>query len=357
MGKALLFATLIALAFMLGMANGIPFTAEDLASEESLWDLYERWQNHHGVSRSHYEKRVRFEVFKENVNYIHESNKKDKPYKLSLNKFGDTTREEFRRTYAGSRILRHSLFRGERGARGGGFMYRNVTDLPPAIDWRLKGAVTAVKNQGKCGSCWAFSTVVAVEGINMIKTNKLVSLSEQELVDCDADAKGCDGGLMDDAFDFIKQNGGITTEGLYPYVAKQEKCDTAKENSNVVSIDGHEDVPPNDEEALMKAVSNQPVAVAIEASGRDFQFYSEGVFTGSCGTGLDHGVAIVGYGTSPDDVKYWIVKNSWGAEWGEQGYIRMQREVEAKEGLCGIAMQASYPLKTSPNPLHKELHA
>nr|1S4V_A Chain A, cysteine endopeptidase [Ricinus communis]1S4V_B Chain B, cysteine endopeptidase [Ricinus communis] len=222
--------------------------------------------------------------------------------------------------------------------------------VPASVDWRKKGAVTSVKDQGQCGSCWAFSTIVAVEGINQIKTNKLVSLSEQELVDCDTDQnQGCNGGLMDYAFEFIKQRGGITTEANYPYEAYDGTCDVSKENAPAVSIDGHENVPENDENALLKAVANQPVSVAIDAGGSDFQFYSEGVFTGSCGTELDHGVAIVGYGTTIDGTKYWTVKNSWGPEWGEKGYIRMERGISDKEGLCGIAMEASYPIKKSSN--------
>ncbi|XAR50269.1 Zingipain [Bertholletia excelsa] len=227
-------------------------------------------------------------------------------------------------------------------------MYENVDRVPPSVDWRKKGAVTPVKDQGQCGSCWAFSTVAAVEGINKIKTNKLVSLSEQELIDCDTKQnQGCDGGLMDLAFDFINQKGGLTTEDDYPYRAEDGTCNVSKENSPSVSIDGHENVPENDENALLKVVASQPVSVAIDAGSSDFQFYSEGVFTGDCGTELNHGVAIVGYGATLDGTKYWVVKNSWGPEWGEKGYIRMQRGISAEEGLCGIAMEASYPIKSS----------
>ncbi|KAK3123081.1 hypothetical protein QOZ80_8AG0623550 [Eleusine coracana subsp. coracana] len=143
---------------------------------------------------------------------------------------------------------------------------------------------------------------------------------------------------MDNAFKFIIKNGGLTNESSYPYTAEDGKC---KRGQNVATIKGYEDVPANDEAALMKAVANQPVSVAVDAS--NFQFYAGGVMTGSCGTELDHGIAAIGYGKTSDGTKYWLMKNSWGTTWGENGYLRMERDITDKKGMCGLAMESSYP--------------
>ncbi|KAI9120031.1 hypothetical protein K1719_009000 [Acacia pycnantha] len=280
-----------------------------ILQEASMQEKHEQWMIQYGkVYMDIHEKEKRFNVFKQNVEYIEGFNRDGtKPYRTPS------------------------------------FKYENVTDVPSSVDWRQQGAVTPIKNQGECGCCWAFSAVAATEGIIKLSTGKLISLSEQELVDCDTGVdQGCEGGLMDDAFKFIIKNNGINSEADYPYKGVDGSCNANEEGDHVASIKGYEDVPANSEQALQKAVVNQPVSVAIDASGSDFQFYKSGIFTGSCGTELDHGVTVVGYGVS-DNTEYWLVKNSWGTEWGEEGYIRMQRNVDAQEGLCGIAMQASYP--------------
>ncbi|XP_039134161.1 senescence-specific cysteine protease SAG39-like [Dioscorea cayenensis subsp. rotundata] len=303
--------------------------------------MHEEWMTKHDrFYKDDAEKERRLKIFKENVEHIEYVNKfGGLKYKLGINKFTDLTNEEFKAIYNGFRFSNVGLKKGTRG-----FRYENFTDLPASVDWRARGAVTPIKDQGQCGCCWAFSAVASVEGITKITSGKLISLSEQELVDCDTNQdQGCNGGIMDDAFEFIIKNGGLTTEANYPYKAIDSTCNNMKEASHIATISGYEDVPTNSESSLMKAVENQPVSVAIDAGGSDFQHYSSGVFTGDCGTNLDHGVAVVGYGSASDGTKYWLVRNSWGSSWGENGYIRMQRDVGDDEGLCGIAMQASYP--------------
>ncbi|XP_073109188.1 senescence-specific cysteine protease SAG39-like [Elaeis guineensis] len=302
---------------------------------------HEQWMAQYGrVYKDTIEKERRFQIFKDNYNYIESVNRAgNRKYKLGLNQFADMTNEEVKASHLGFKPMRFTK------STTGSFQYANLTDVSDSIDWRTKGAVTPIKNQGQCGCCWAFSSVAAIEGITQINTGKLVSLSEQQLVDCDVSDgnNGCSGGLMTRAFQYVIDNGGITTEDNYPYMANDGTCDTDKASSSAATISGYQNVPANDESSLLQAVSKQPVSVGIEGSGQDFQQYSSGIFTGPCGTNIDHAVTAVGYGTAEDGTKYWLLKNSWGTTWGENGYMRLLRGIDDAEGLCGIAMQPSYP--------------
>lgn len=277
----------------------------------------------------------RFGVFKSNVDIITAENAKGLSYQLGINQFADLTSEEFAQTYA----------RGVKAKTVWGDLpkvpFPNMSEevLSDSVDWVAKGAVTPVKNQGQCGSCWAFSTTGSVEGAYQRASGKLVSLSEENLVQCDHDGdQGCNGGLMDNAFGWIKHNG-ICAEADYPYTSGSGTQGTCTKGCKpVVTVTGFTDVPSNDENALKRAVANGPVSIALEADKLPFQLYRGGILDNSaCGTQLDHGVLIVGYGNDGKD--YWKVKNSWGATWGEQGYIRIVRG----KNMCGLAAQPSYP--------------
>ena len=224
-----------------------------------------------------------------------------------------------------------------------------TTFVNESVNWVEKGAVTPVKDQGQCGSCWSFSTTGALEGAYFIKYGTLKSFSEQELVDCDNFSgggrdHGCNGGLMDNAFTWIEKNGGLCSEKDYPYTSGTSKssgpCDKTCDIVDGSQITGFVDVPKNSDDAMMQALSKQPVSIAIQADQRDFQLYKSGIFTGTCGTKLDHGVLAVGY-----EKDYYLVKNSWSSSWGDGGYIKLGKGSEYNNGAgqCGMLMQGSYP--------------
>ena len=225
--------------------------------------------------------------------------------------------------------------------------FTESTDIiPKSIDWRSQNAVTHVKNQGQCGNCWAFSSTGSIEGAWAIKNHKLYNLSEQMLTDCSRNYgnNGCEGGLMDNAFKYIIDNGGLCTEKEYPYIGNDSIC-LKNQCNNVVKIKSYTDVKPNDETILKRAVAIGPVSVAIQANVSSFRFYKSGVYQDpECGDQLDHGVLVVGYGTD-QDLDYWIVKNSWSPEWGDNGYIKILRnDANSDSGMCGIASQPSFPI-------------
>ncbi|XP_047094510.1 senescence-specific cysteine protease SAG39-like [Lolium rigidum] len=332
-------------AFLLAILGCLCFCSSVLAARELNKDLsmvarHEAWMAQYGrVYKDAAEKAHRFDVFNDNVRFIESFNTQNRKFSLGINQFADLTNDEFRATKTNKGFIPNKV------KASMGFRYENINldALPAIMDWRTKGAVTPIKNQGQCGSCWAFSAVAATEGIVKLSTGKLVSLSEQELVDCDVhgEDQGCEGGLMEDAFEFIIKNGGLTLESNYPYVAVDGKCKGASNSS--ATIKSYEEVPVNDEGALMKAVANQPVSVSVDGGDMTFQFYSSGIMSGSCGTDLDHGIAAIGYGADGNGTKYWLLKNSWGTTWGEKGFLRMEKNISDKKGMCGIAMDSSYP--------------
>jgi len=273
---------------------------------------------------------------KKNVDYINEFNARNATFTVAMNKFGDLTGQQFAKYYSGL-LASSSRKPAQIFAKAG---------LPDTFDWRQQGAVTQVKNQEQCGSCWSFSTTGSVEGCHFLATKSLASLSEQNLVDCSWNQgnEGCNGGLMTQAMDYIISNGGIDTEKSYPYTARDGSCTYQSSNSGS-TLGSYNNVAPGDESALQNSVYQGPTSVAIDASHSSFQFYSSGVYSEpDCSSQqLDHGVLAIGWGTDGSQ-DYWLVKNSWGADWGQQGYIWMARN---DNNMCGIATMATLALQCS----------
>jgi len=311
----------------------------------SIIDRFHEWVE---LFHYHFENDAHFyDVYRKwsiNDRFIQVTNAQNLSYTLGHNQFSGMDSVDFSKYLLSIRGDLHEP----------NYVQSDTVNAPSSVDWVKLGAVTPVKDQGQCGSCWSFSTTGALEGAYFVKYGSLVSFSEQQLVDCDnlqngGRDHGCNGGLMDNAFSWIKKNGGLCSESDYPYVSGTTKtagtCKTTchvNSNSKVLSF---VDVKPNSDSAMMEALSKQPVSVAIEADQPAFQLYKSGVFTGSCGTTLDHGVLVVGYGTDGAN-DYYTVKNSWGETWGVGGYIKLGKGPSYNNGAgqCGVLMEASYPV-------------
>jgi len=337
-----MFRLLFVIASFFAATSGQSLRKRELSTFLSEGDEWKQFSNFQERFSKRYdnlqEMETRFQIFRSNLRSIIIHNLDNtQNFTMGINQFTDLTSQEFKDQYVGG--LKVQL-----GSYGCKSFSSSASGSPSSIDWRQKGAVTSVKDQGQCGSCWTFSASGAVEGAWEISTGKLVDLSEQELVDCATGisygSHGCNGGEMEGAFKFIIEKGQCEISS-YPYTAKDGSC---KSCSPVAHISSCSDVKPNDQISLKAAVAQQPVAIAIEADTFYFQSYSSGILTSSsCGTTLDHGVLIVGYGTE-NEQDYWEVKNSWGTTWGDKGYVKIARSSSTNDpGICGISKQPSFP--------------
>jgi len=311
-------------------------TALIAAASAQLMDHYDykfmEFVTTHGKSygtRAEYD--FRAAIFKNTLKFTEEHNASNQTHTTEVNEMSDWTAEEW------SRVLGYQTSDRVRNE-----VELDTTDLADEIDWRSKGAVTPVKNQGHCGSCWSFSTTGAVEGAYFKKHGELKSFSEQQLVDCAQKYgnHGCQGGLMDNAFKYIEAGNPLMEEAAYPYTAKNGRTCKYEKAQGVGSVASHKDVQKRSAAQLKAALQIAPVSIAIEADKMVFQTYKHGVITGSsCGKKLDHGVLAVGYGTM-DGKDFFLVKNSWGPSWGDHGYVRI-----GTDDICGILEDPSYPME------------
>lgn len=294
----------------------------------------------HGSTRNASDER--FKIFVENVKYMDSVNKRNLTYHLGLNQFADMTVQEFGTMMTCIKNFKDS---GDLSRVKNGSFMNQYQPLPGFVDWRFSRAVTIVKNQGFCGSCWAFVTAAAIESLHKIRTNQLVDLSPQQLLDCTGTGNDCNGGDVAAAFAYVRRRrwGGITYELEYGYRAQKGWCNdfTAPRG---VTIRDYDKV--YGEDALQRAVARRPVAVVVKFGSQGIQNYNGGIYDGECGPVISHAVVVIGYGAIEINgrcEKYWIVKNSWGIYWGEGGFMRIRRGVGG-DGQCGIATMGIEPI-------------
>jgi len=268
-----------------------------------------------------------------NYAYVQAWNAAGNTATLGLNLFADLTNEEFGAMYTGARVAPEDVVHANLAT------FDEDKAVPATWSWLTEGAVTPIKNQAQCGSCWAFSTVATTEGLYKINGNTLTSFSEQQIVDCDTTCDGCNGGWPYLAMAYVAANG-LETEAEYPYAGQNTKCTYNKANAVQTGVTGAAFVTPRSPTALFAAVYQQPVAIIVEADQNVFQLYTSGIITTGCGTALDHAITAIGYTQD-----YFIVKNSWGTTWGQEGYVWISSSTSYNGGLgaCGIFSQPQYP--------------
>jgi len=302
-------------------------------TEQQYQDAFTSWMHEHSRVYASTEFFHRYNIFKTNMDYVEKWNSENSLTVLGLTNMADLTNAEYQKIYLGTHIDVTATYVP---------VIEEPTPTVDTVNWKLKGAVTAIKDQGQCGSCWSFSSTGAIEGISQIKRGTLPNVSEQNLMDCSTSYgnQGCNGGLMTSAFKYVVANKGIDTEISYPYTAKAGSCHFTTANIGA-TITSYGTVASGSESALVTAIARQPISVAIDASHNSFQLYKSGIYYESaCSSSrLDHGVLAVGYGSDTTG-DYFIVKNSWGTSWGTAGYINMARN---RSNNCGIATQAAYP--------------
>lgn len=327
--KAILYPLLAILSIVFGYSlytfhqssHSVPFLASNEIST-ATWDFYYHWKKTFNKQYTSDQDNIKIYAFKNNVDFVtnFKATHPNAKYTVSLNQFSDLNSSEFSSTFVALNLKDH--------IHDGKFL---TSELPKSVDWRKKNVVTPIKDQGQMGSAIITTAIEALESLYAIKTGNLITLSTQQIVDCESDAT-----FYTNIFNYTQHNG-IESDSAYPSgpkgICKFNEREVIFQNS------GYVEVPKNDLDQLAAAVSLQPLAVAIDA--QSLQMYSGGIIN-ECTTNVDHTVLLVGY-DSESTADYWIVKNSWGTSWGENGYARLMKTSGKGVGTCGIATDASYP--------------